>query len=140
MDQVSRDLESVGGITHGSASLKQLKKLLAKLRSRLAGISMSDKQVTTRKMEEVKNDSVSLSNGGDNIAPLLSILVFKMLHFVVTILCYFYLWSSHPTIQTDFFLVHVLKINTLTCDFIILFFFASAIKPKCLGICGLLHI
>ena len=80
MDRVSRDLESVDGITHTSVfkTTRELK-LLAKLRSCLAGISMSDKQVTTRKMEEVKNDNVSLSDGGDHIAPLLSILVFKTL-------------------------------------------------------------
>lgn len=34
--------------------------------SRLAGITVSDRQVSTMKMEEAKNDSTSLTHGGDN--------------------------------------------------------------------------
>ena len=64
MDRLSRDFESVGGITTCASVSKTTRelKLPAKRGSCLAGISTSDKQGTTRKMEE-ENESVSLTEG-----------------------------------------------------------------------------
>lgn len=65
MDRLSRDFESVCGITTCASVSKTTRelKLPAKRGSCLAGISTSDKQGTTRKMEEEENESVSLTEG-----------------------------------------------------------------------------